>query len=211
LAGYALAYQFEENDDKASSIIVYKGELKGTHIFQSHPSSLPQYTVSILEAFGNPIFDQMVLKLYTSAMSTCGHRVAVILQEKNVPYELIQPNWAAKEHKSEAWTKNQPFGQMPYIDVSTVTPPLYYDLPPIRSYLFVTDTTGRTTGSYSSKAVPSVAILRPSMHHPEHLSSRVIPVMSKPWRLSTRLQASSCVISNPLPVASLKRRFSKST
>jgi glutathione S-transferase len=67
----------------------------------------------------------MVLKLYTSAQATCGRRVAVILHEKNVPYELIQPNWATKEHKSEAWTKNHPFGQMPYIDVSIVTLPLH--------------------------------------------------------------------------------------
>jgi len=59
----------------------------------------------------------MVLKLYASAMSTCGRRVGAILHEKKVPYELIQPNWVAKEHKSEAWVKNQPFGQMPYIDV----------------------------------------------------------------------------------------------
>ncbi|KIM22233.1 hypothetical protein M408DRAFT_333008 [Serendipita vermifera MAFF 305830] len=58
----------------------------------------------------------MVLKLNTAAMSTCGRRVAVVLHEKKVPYELIEPNWATMEHKSENWLKNQPFGQMPYID-----------------------------------------------------------------------------------------------
>ena len=60
----------------------------------------------------------MVLKLNTSSQSTCGRRVAVILHEKNIPYELIEPDYLAKEHKSEQWLKNQPFGQMPFIDVS---------------------------------------------------------------------------------------------
>ncbi|KIM22232.1 hypothetical protein M408DRAFT_323893 [Serendipita vermifera MAFF 305830] len=58
----------------------------------------------------------MVLKLYTSAIATCGQRVAVILHEKQIPYELIEPNWVNKEHKSESWLKNHPFGQMPFID-----------------------------------------------------------------------------------------------
>jgi hypothetical protein len=81
---------------------------------------------------------------------------------------------------------------------------------PIRRRFFVTDAPGRTMGSYSSKAVRSLATSRPSMHHPGHLSFRVIPVMSRLWRFSTRLQASSCLISNPLQAASLKRRFSRS-
>jgi Glutathione S-transferase, N-terminal domain len=81
---------------------------------------IPSHSTDLhpVAVFDNPISNQMVLKLYTASLSTCGRRVAVILHEKKVPYELIQGNWAAKEHKSEAWTKNQPFGQMPYIDVS---------------------------------------------------------------------------------------------
>jgi len=58
----------------------------------------------------------MVLKLHTASVSSCGRRVAVILFEKNVPFELIEPDWAVQEHKSDEWKKNQPFGQMPYID-----------------------------------------------------------------------------------------------
>lgn len=58
----------------------------------------------------------MVLKLYTASMSSCGRRVAVILHEKNVPYQLIEPDWSKMEHKSAEWLAKQPFGQMPYID-----------------------------------------------------------------------------------------------
>ena len=59
----------------------------------------------------------MVLKLYSGEKSGSGRRVAVLLYEKKVSYELIKPNWSILEHKSEQWKKNQPFGQMPYIDV----------------------------------------------------------------------------------------------
>jgi len=181
------------------AIVLYKG----TRISQSHPSSPSHYTISILEVFGNPnFFSQMVLKLYTSAMATCGRRVAVILHEKNVPYELIEPNWAAKEHKSEAWTKNQPFGQMPYIDVSTGILHQFVDVSSLLT------PTGRTMDSSSSKAALSLATSRPSTHPLGHLFSQGTPAMSKLWRFSTRLQASSCAISSPRQVASPKRRFS---
>jgi glutathione S-transferase len=58
----------------------------------------------------------MVLKLHTGGISSCGRRVAVILFEKQVPFQLIEPDFAAAEHKSPEWKANQPFGQMPYID-----------------------------------------------------------------------------------------------
>ncbi|KAF9530991.1 glutathione S-transferase [Crepidotus variabilis] len=58
----------------------------------------------------------MVLKLYGSAKSTCTRRVAVILHEKKVPFELVPVDYAAGEHKSEAYLKKQPFGQVPYLD-----------------------------------------------------------------------------------------------
>ncbi|KAG8803803.1 hypothetical protein FRC17_006120 [Serendipita sp. 399] len=58
----------------------------------------------------------MVLKLYAHPLSSCGRRVGVVLHEKKVPYELISPDLHNGEIKSDAWKKNQPFGQMPYID-----------------------------------------------------------------------------------------------
>ncbi|CAG7853517.1 Glutathione S-transferase PM239X14; AltName: Full=GST class-phi [Serendipita indica DSM 11827] len=58
----------------------------------------------------------MVLKLHGSSLATCTRRVAVILHEKQVPYELIEVNWAVGEHKSAAWKQYQPFGQIPYLD-----------------------------------------------------------------------------------------------
>jgi glutathione S-transferase len=62
----------------------------------------------------------MVLKLHTNPQSTCGRRAAVILHEKQVPYELVEADWSVI--KTPEWLKNQPFGQVPYIDVSS--PPL---------------------------------------------------------------------------------------
>lgn len=58
----------------------------------------------------------MVLKLYTNNMSSCGRRVAVILFEKQVPFQLIEPDFATGEIKTPEWRAKQPFGQMPYID-----------------------------------------------------------------------------------------------
>lgn len=57
----------------------------------------------------------MVLKLYGVSYFTCTRRVAAILKEYNVPYELVTIDFANKEHKSEAFLKHQPFGQVPYI------------------------------------------------------------------------------------------------
>ncbi|KAJ6560956.1 glutathione S-transferase [Mycena sp. CBHHK59/15] len=58
----------------------------------------------------------MVLKLFGAPMSTCTRRVAVVLVEKKVPFEFIVVDMAKGEHKSGAFTANQPFGQVPYID-----------------------------------------------------------------------------------------------
>lgn len=57
----------------------------------------------------------MVLKLYGSPMSTCTKRVAVVLHEKQVPFEMIPVDYAKGEHKSPEYLEKQPFGQMPYI------------------------------------------------------------------------------------------------
>ncbi|KAG2366647.1 glutathione S-transferase [Suillus spraguei] len=57
-----------------------------------------------------------MVKLYGSPTSTCTRLVALICKEKNIPYELIKVDLAKGEQKHAAFTANQPFGQVPYID-----------------------------------------------------------------------------------------------
>ncbi len=58
----------------------------------------------------------MVLKLYGLAMATCTKRVLVVLEELNVPYELIPVDIFKSEQKRPEYKQIQPFGQIPYID-----------------------------------------------------------------------------------------------
>ncbi|PBL03221.1 glutathione S-transferase [Armillaria gallica] len=58
----------------------------------------------------------MVLKLYGSPFSTCTKRVATVLYEKKVPFEIYSVNLAAGEHKTPSYLEKQPFGVVPYID-----------------------------------------------------------------------------------------------
>lgn len=58
----------------------------------------------------------MVLKLYANSQAVSARLPAVILHEKQVPYELVDTKW--EEVKEEKWLKIHPFGDMPYIDVS---------------------------------------------------------------------------------------------
>ncbi|PSR73844.1 hypothetical protein PHLCEN_2v10326 [Hermanssonia centrifuga] len=58
----------------------------------------------------------MVLKLIGFSLSTCTRRVATVLEEKNIPYELIQIDVSIGEHKSPAHLERQPFGQVPILD-----------------------------------------------------------------------------------------------
>ncbi|KAF8434147.1 glutathione S-transferase [Boletus edulis BED1] len=58
----------------------------------------------------------MVLKLYGYPSSTCTLRVAVVLKEKNVPFEFHMVDLAKGEHKAPGFVAQQPFGQVPYID-----------------------------------------------------------------------------------------------
>ncbi|KAH8833236.1 glutathione S-transferase [Flagelloscypha sp. PMI_526] len=58
----------------------------------------------------------MVLKLYGVDKSTCGKRVATILHEKMISFELIPIDAMAGEHKTPEYLEKQPFGQVPYID-----------------------------------------------------------------------------------------------
>ncbi|KJA19736.1 hypothetical protein HYPSUDRAFT_44020 [Hypholoma sublateritium FD-334 SS-4] len=58
----------------------------------------------------------MVLKLYGFHRDTCTPRVALILREKNVPFEFINVDLTKREQKSPEYMKHQPFGSTPYID-----------------------------------------------------------------------------------------------
>jgi glutathione S-transferase len=58
----------------------------------------------------------MVLKLYGNPLSTCTQRVATVLHEKNVPFEIVSIDLSKGEHKRPEYLAKQPFGQVPYID-----------------------------------------------------------------------------------------------
>ncbi|CZR65033.1 related to glutathione S-transferase [Phialocephala subalpina] len=58
----------------------------------------------------------MVLKLHGVPQSTCTRRVLVVLAEKEVPFELVKVDFMAREHKSEAFLKMQPFGKVPVLE-----------------------------------------------------------------------------------------------
>ncbi|EJD04216.1 glutathione S-transferase [Fomitiporia mediterranea MF3/22] len=56
------------------------------------------------------------VKLYGAPMSTCTRRVATVLKEKGVPYELVLIDFSKAEHKSPDYVANlQPFGQVPVL------------------------------------------------------------------------------------------------
>ena len=57
----------------------------------------------------------MVLKLVGTYPSYNTLRVALILHEKNVPFEFVNVDMGKGEHKSPAYLEKQPFGQVPYI------------------------------------------------------------------------------------------------
>ena len=57
----------------------------------------------------------MVFKLYGIYRSPWVRLVAAVLQEKQVPFELVSVDLANKEHKSPEYLEKHPFGQIPYI------------------------------------------------------------------------------------------------
>ena len=57
----------------------------------------------------------MVLKLFGHPDSTCTKRAAVVLHEKNIPFEFHQIDFSKQEHKSPGFLEKQPFGQVPYL------------------------------------------------------------------------------------------------
>ncbi|KAI9573211.1 glutathione S-transferase [Boletus coccyginus] len=58
----------------------------------------------------------MVLKLYGYSRSACTRLVALICNEKEIPYELVTLDLSKGDHKTAEFLKIQPFGQIPYID-----------------------------------------------------------------------------------------------
>jgi glutathione S-transferase len=62
----------------------------------------------------------MVLKLYGHPISTCTKRVATVLHEKGVPFEMHTIDFVKAEHKSSEYRTKQPFGQIPYLVSSLV-------------------------------------------------------------------------------------------
>ena len=57
----------------------------------------------------------MVFKLYGVYRSPWVRLVAAVLNEKQVPFELISVDLANGEHKSPEYLAKHPFGQVPYI------------------------------------------------------------------------------------------------
>lgn len=57
----------------------------------------------------------MTITLYGHPISTCSKRVITVLKEKQIPFDFVTVNFAAGEHKSPEYLKNQPFGQIPYL------------------------------------------------------------------------------------------------
>lgn len=60
----------------------------------------------------------MVYKLHGVGMSTCTQRVLIAAQEAGIQdqVELVPVDFAKGEHKSDAFIKMQPFGQVPVLE-----------------------------------------------------------------------------------------------
>ncbi|KAI1785319.1 glutathione S-transferase [Ganoderma leucocontextum] len=58
----------------------------------------------------------MVLKLHGHPMATSGQRVMIVIEELNVPHEIVTVDFNKKEHKSPEYLAHQPFGQLPYLE-----------------------------------------------------------------------------------------------
>ena len=71
----------------------------------------PQVCVSIITSTAFT----MVLKLYGIYRSPFVRLVAAVLQEKQVPYELVKVDFDNQEHKTPEYLEKHPFGQIPYI------------------------------------------------------------------------------------------------
>lgn len=52
---------------------------------------------------------KMVLKLHGMTTASCTQRVAVVLKEKNVPFELVPVDLSAGEQKTPEYMEKQPY------------------------------------------------------------------------------------------------------
>jgi len=57
-----------------------------------------------------------MIRLFGSSYSTCTRKVLTTLLETATPYELVNIDFAKREHKQEPHLGRQPFGQIPAID-----------------------------------------------------------------------------------------------
>jgi glutathione S-transferase len=58
----------------------------------------------------------MAITIHSSVSSTCTQRVRTICLELGIPYTLRILDFTAKEHKSEAFIKLQPWGKVPVLE-----------------------------------------------------------------------------------------------
>ena len=111
------------------------------------------------------LISRMVLKLYGTSISTCTNRVATVLKEKGIPYELNTVNLMQGEHKKPEFLQKQPFGQVPYIVRARST-----------HYAFTIGVPSRTmAGSSSTRAALSVVTSKPNIRSKARRSSRLNP------------------------------------
>ncbi|KAF6755337.1 glutathione S-transferase [Ephemerocybe angulata] len=57
----------------------------------------------------------MPITLHASPLSTASQRVALILHELHIPFDLVPVDMARNAHKSAEHLVNQPFGQVPFL------------------------------------------------------------------------------------------------
>lgn len=63
----------------------------------------------------------MTIKVYGMPISTCTRRVCMTLEEKNVPYEVVNVDLMKGEHKAPEFIAMQPFGKIPVMVDGDVT------------------------------------------------------------------------------------------
>ena len=68
-----------------------------------------------------PLPPEQPIKFYTYAISGHAHRVELLLAMLNVPFERIEVDLRAREHKSAGFLARNPFGQVPVIEDGDVT------------------------------------------------------------------------------------------
>ena len=99
----------------------------------------------------------MVLKLYGIYRSPWVCLVAAVLQEKQVPFELVSVDLANGEHKTPEYLAKHPYGQIPYIVCDSIK----FCLPAksqLIQYILFWDFIRTMMGSSSTKAKPYAII-----------------------------------------------------